>query len=136
MTHKEGAGHPSTSTTDEYIQQACEMVTVNWRVIIDEVARSLQINHGSAYQIIHYELGFHKACARWAPRELTAEQKRKGLEVCLFDRCNNEGEDFLSRIVTGDETIIDRVTIAFTYSEMNLVLMKLKYLKSYCVGDS
>ncbi|XP_045132250.1 histone-lysine N-methyltransferase SETMAR-like [Portunus trituberculatus] len=78
----------------------------NRRVIIDEVACSLQISHGSAFQIIHDELGFHKVCARWVPRELTAEHKRKRLEVCqrLLDRYNNDGERFLSRIVTGDET--------------------------------
>ena len=67
VTHKEGAGRPSTSTTDEMIQQAREMVLANQRVAIDELACSLQISHGSAYQIIHDELGFHKVCARWVP---------------------------------------------------------------------
>jgi len=40
------------------------------------------------------------------PRELTAEHKRKRVEICqrLLDRYKNEGEEFLSRIVTGDET--------------------------------
>ena len=106
MMHEEGAGRPSTSTTDEKIQQAREMVLANGQVAVDEVACSLQISHGSAYQIIHDELGFHKLCARWVPRELTAEHKRKRVEICqrLLDRYNNEGEEFLSRIVTGDET--------------------------------
>jgi len=106
VTHKEGAGCPSTSTNDEMIQQAREMVLANRRVAIDEVACSLQISHGSAYQIIHDELGFHKVCARWLPRELTAEHKRQRVEICqhLLDRYNSEGEEFLSRIVTGDET--------------------------------
>jgi len=76
VTHEEGAGRPSTSTTDEKIQQAREMVLANRRVAIDDVACSLQISHGSAYQIIHDELGFHKISARWVPRELTAEHKR------------------------------------------------------------
>ena len=106
VTHKEGAGRPSTSTTDEKIQQPREMVLANRRVAIDEVACSLQISHGSAYQIIHDELRFHKLCARWVPRELAAEHKRKCVEICqcLLDRYNNEGKEFLSRIVTGDET--------------------------------
>ncbi|XP_052823631.1 uncharacterized protein LOC128247664 [Octopus bimaculoides] len=82
------------------------MVMVNRRVIIDEVARSLQISHGSAYQIIHDELGFHKICARWMSRKLTTKHQRKPLEVCqrLLDRYDNEGEELLSKIVTGDET--------------------------------
>jgi len=64
MTHEEGAGRLSTSTTDEKIQQAQEMVLANRRVAINEVACSLQISHGSSYQIIHDELDFHKICAR------------------------------------------------------------------------
>ncbi|XP_023703097.1 uncharacterized protein LOC111862149 [Cryptotermes secundus] len=59
VTHEEGAVRPSTSTSDEMIQQAREMVLVNRRVTVNEVACSLQISHGSAYEIIHDELGFH-----------------------------------------------------------------------------
>ena len=105
VTHEEGAGRPSTSTTDKMIQQAREMVLANRRVAIDELACSLQISHGSTYRIIHDELSFHKVCARWVPRELTAELKRKRVENCqhLLDRYNIEGEEILSRIVTGDE---------------------------------
>ena len=106
VTQEEGAGRLSTSTTDEKIQQAREMVLANRRVAIDEVACSLQISHGSAYQIIHDELCFHKLCARWVPRELTAEHKCKRVEICqcLLSCYNNEGKEFLSRTVTGDET--------------------------------
>ncbi|XP_029640514.2 uncharacterized protein LOC115215491 [Octopus sinensis] len=84
------------------------MVMVKRRHIIDEVARSLQISHGSANQIIHDELGFHKVCARWVPRELSEEYKRKRLGVCqrLLDRYDSEGEECLSRIVTGDEKCV------------------------------
>jgi len=78
---RERAGTPSNSTTDEKIQQAREMVRANRRVAIDEVAYSLQISHGSAYQIIQEDLGFYKVCARLVPRELTAEHKRKRVEI-------------------------------------------------------
>jgi hypothetical protein len=81
VMHEEGAVGPSTSITDEKIQQAREMVLANRRVAINEVAYSVQISHGSAYQIIHDELGFHKLCARWVPRELTAEHKLERVEV-------------------------------------------------------
>jgi hypothetical protein len=57
------------------------MVLAIRQVAIDEVACSVQISHGSAYQIINDELGFHKICARWMPRELTAEHKRKRVEI-------------------------------------------------------
>jgi len=41
VTHEEGAGHLSTSTIDEKIQQAREMVLANRQVAIDKVACSL-----------------------------------------------------------------------------------------------
>ena len=63
MMHE--AGSPLTSTTDEKIKQVQHIVMANQRVTIDNVACSLQINHGSAFRIIHNELGFHKVCARW-----------------------------------------------------------------------
>jgi len=31
--------------------------------MIDEVAHQLEINHGSAYEIIHNRLAFHNVCA-------------------------------------------------------------------------
>jgi transposase-like protein len=57
VTH-EGAGCPSTATTDDNIECVRDMVVR--RLTIDEVANHLQINHGSAYDIIHNRLGFHK----------------------------------------------------------------------------
>jgi hypothetical protein len=72
---QEGVGRPSTSTTVKKIQQAREMLLEDRRVAIGEVACSLKISHGSAYQIIHDEFDFHKVCRRWVPMELTAEHK-------------------------------------------------------------
>ncbi|XP_014771619.1 uncharacterized protein LOC106870141 [Octopus bimaculoides] len=106
VMHEDGAGRLLTSTADEKIHQARVMVMVNQRVIINEVARFLQISHSSAYQIIHDMFGFHKVCARWVSRKLTAGHKRKRLKVYkrLLGRYNNGGKEFLSRIVTRDET--------------------------------
>ena len=87
VKHAEGAGRPSTFTSDELVQ-------------------SLQISHGFAQKTIHEILGYRKVSARWVPRELTEEHKRRRVEICqtLLNRYNNEGEEFLSRIVTGDES--------------------------------
>ncbi|XP_029641909.1 uncharacterized protein LOC115216580 [Octopus sinensis] len=81
------------------------MLMVNRRVIVEEVVCPLQISHGSPNEIIQDELYFHKVCAKWVTRELTAEGKRKRLEVgrLLLDRYDNEG-----RIITGDETRVHR----------------------------
>ena len=106
VKHAEGAGRPSTSTSEEKIEQAQQMILANQRITIDEVAQSLQISFGSAQEIIHEILGYNKVSARWVPRQLTEEHKRRRMEICqtLLNRYNNEGEAFLSRIVTGDES--------------------------------
>jgi len=81
------------------------MILESRRVTIDEVANHFEISHGSAYVIIHNRLGFRKVCARWVSKELTEEQKNNRVAICqrLLDRYANEGEAFLTRIVTGDE---------------------------------
>ena len=40
VKHAEGAGRPSTSTSEEKIEQAQQMILANRRITIDEVAQS------------------------------------------------------------------------------------------------
>ena len=51
-------------------------------------------------------LGYRKVSARWVPRQLTLEMKMQRKEMCihLMKRYNKEGEAFLERVVTGDES--------------------------------
>ena len=81
------------------------MVLLDRRLTIDEVANRLQISHGSAYEIIHNRLGFHKVCARWVTKQLTTLHKQTRLEICQqnFD-CYVKGDALLDRIITGDES--------------------------------
>jgi transposase len=51
FTH-DGAGRPSTTTTDDNFEGVRDMVLLDRRPTIDEVANRLQISHGSAYEII------------------------------------------------------------------------------------
>jgi len=106
VKNEERAGRPSTSITDSNFEDAHAMILENRRVAIDKVANHFEISHGSACDIIHNRLGFRKFCAKWVPKELTKEQKNNRLAICqrLLDRYANEGEAFLTRIVTGDET--------------------------------
>ena len=63
---------------------------------------------GSAYSLIYDNLKFSKLCARWVPKDLTEERKRKRLDGCSrhLDCYREEGDNFLQQIVTGDETWI------------------------------
>ncbi|XP_014790534.1 uncharacterized protein LOC106883910 [Octopus bimaculoides] len=103
VTHEEGSRRLLTFTTDKKIQEAREMVVVNQVDIIDEVARSLQISHVSAYQITHGELGFQKVPCKMSAKSATCKAQTQTYWSRLLDRYNNAGEECLSRIVTRDE---------------------------------
>ena len=76
------------------------------RVTVNEIAAHMDKSHGSAHHIVHDILQFHKLSARWVPRQLTAELKERRVDACqqLLKRFEAEGDGFLGRTVTGDET--------------------------------
>ena len=82
------------------------MVMLDRRLTIVEVANCLQISHGSAYEIIHNRLGFHEVCARWISKQLTVLHKQTRMDICQqnLDHRGKEGDAFLVRIITDDET--------------------------------
>jgi len=104
--HEEGAGRPSTATIHNDTECVHDMVLLDRRLTLDEVANCLQISHGSAYEIIHNRLGFHKVCARWVPKQLSILHKQMCLDICQqnLDHYDKEGDAFLDRIITVDET--------------------------------
>jgi hypothetical protein len=55
---------------------------------------------------VHDNLQFHKVFAKWVPKELTDKHKRMRLDTCSRHLAcyHEEGDNFLQRIVTGDET--------------------------------
>ena len=100
--HEEGAGRLSTAATNDNIEHVCDMVLLDRRLTIDEVANCLQISHGSAYEIIYNRLGLHKVCARWIPKQLKMLHKQTCLDICQqnLDRYDKERDAFLNRIIT------------------------------------
>ena len=51
-----------TAITDDNTEHACDMVLLDRWVTIDEMVHVLQVSHGSAYEIMHNNLEFHKVC--------------------------------------------------------------------------
>ena len=52
VTHQEGAGRLRTSTGPNNVNRVNEMVLQNRRITVEEVARQIEISHGSAYEIV------------------------------------------------------------------------------------
>ena len=82
VTHDKGAWRPSTAITEDNIERARDVVLLDRRLTIDDVAHVLQISHGSAYELMHNKLRFHKVCARWVPKQLTDVHKQTRVDIC------------------------------------------------------
>jgi histone-lysine N-methyltransferase SETMAR len=80
--------------------------------MVAEIAGEIGISYGSTFAIITDELGFMKVCARWVPRLLTSEQKLNRLQVCQrpLAKCQEEGDSFLTHIITCDEAWVHHYT--------------------------
>ncbi|GBO03116.1 hypothetical protein AVEN_199047-1 [Araneus ventricosus] len=63
------------------------------------------------YETVTGKLGYWKFCARWVPKMLTEIHKtsRMGAALEFLSRYHTDGEDFLNRIVAGDETWVAHV---------------------------
>jgi len=91
--------------TPEAIAAVEALVKENRRVTVHEIASHVDMSHGSAHHIVHDALQFRKVSASWVPRQLTAELKERA-DACqeLLKRFEAEGDGFLGRIITGNET--------------------------------
>jgi len=73
---------------------------------MDKTAVEFNMSHGSVYNIVHDDPRYRKVCSRWVPRQLSDDHKRAWQTICQehLDRHVCEGDAFLHRIVTGDES--------------------------------
>ena len=76
------------------------------RIKVEEIANALHVSHGSISTTLHDRLGMHKLTNRWVPKSLSDEQMATRASVCsaLLKRFRSKEDDFLSRLVTVDET--------------------------------
>jgi len=106
------AGAPHTAITDENISQVETCILADRRVTVREIANELSLSVGSVETIIHEHLKFSKVSARWVPKQLTDEHKQQRIDACqsLVTRYRKEQNEFLSRIITCDETWVHHYT--------------------------
>jgi histone-lysine N-methyltransferase SETMAR len=99
-------GRPCTVVSDANFAYVDILIGENRRISLDSVATMLNISVGSTHGIIRETLRHRYLRSRWVPRQLTDEHKLKRVPSCraFLTRYHAEGEEFLSCIVTGDET--------------------------------
>ena len=101
----EGRGRPNTSVNEKSTNAIAQVVRENPRLSVRKIAGAVDISVGSAHTILHEELGMSRVCARWVPRLLTIAMREHRVESSreILEMKWREGEEFLRRIVTGDE---------------------------------
>ena len=100
------SGRPSDATDEEICNKVWDLVYSDRRIKVEEMANALHISHGSVSTILHDRLGMSKLTAHWVPKSLSDEQMATRASVCsaLLKRFRSKEDDFLSRLVTVDET--------------------------------
>jgi ribosomal protein S25 len=100
-------GRPSTSCDDAHVEQVREIVSSNRRLSVREIAEECNISIGSCHDILTTKLEMHGVVSKFVPRLLTQDQRYSRVAICqelLF--LASEDENFLKRIITGDDTWI------------------------------
>uniref|UniRef100_A0A670ZEW1 Histone-lysine N-methyltransferase SETMAR n=1 Tax=Pseudonaja textilis TaxID=8673 RepID=A0A670ZEW1_PSETE len=106
------SGRPSI-VTDELVVKVNDKIHENCCFTVTELSISFpQISHGLLHEIVTQKLGYHRFCARWVPKILTGNHKsqRMAASLTFLYSYDKDGDSFLDRIVTGDETWVKHVS--------------------------
>lgn len=102
----------ATAVNSGTIAKVKELVMENRRMTVRELSTLVGISTGSIETILHEHLNLSKVSARWVPRQLTVFHKEHRAQISkeLLARYEEDGEAFLERIVTSDETWVHHFT--------------------------
>ncbi|UYV64611.1 hypothetical protein LAZ67_3001306, partial [Cordylochernes scorpioides] len=104
VNNEERAGRPSTSTTDEKINEVEKLILANRRITVREVAEDLNISIGSCHSIFINDLGMRRVAAKFVPKLLNCDQKQHRMNIAneMLDSVRDD-PNLLQRVITGDE---------------------------------
>ncbi|GFW25318.1 histone-lysine N-methyltransferase SETMAR [Trichonephila clavipes] len=111
--HDEPRSDRPSVITDDLVKAVDEKIREDRRFTISTLALEFpNVGRTTLHRVVSEKLKFRKLCALWVPRLLTEEHKLKRMACVLdfLDRYHKEGDKFLERIVTGDETWVSHIT--------------------------
>jgi len=105
-------GSQPTAVIPVNIQRVERLILDNRCITCHEIAQETNLSVGTVNTIIYEHLHFRKVSARWVPTQLSAFDRHRKVEGCteLKECFNREGQDFLDRIITCDETWVHHFT--------------------------
>ena len=95
---KPGSGRPSTSSTNDIIEEIQQAVQEDNGISIRAISNRFNISVGTAYNIMTQKLGLKSVSAKWVPHQLTDNQKIQRVE-----RANGLLEELNGSVVVIDE---------------------------------
>ena len=100
------SGRPSDATNEEMCNKVRDLEYSDRRIKVEEIVNALHISHGRVSTTLHGRLCMHKLTARWVPKFHSDEQMatRAPVYSALLKQFRSEEDDFLSHLVTVDET--------------------------------
>ena len=106
LEDKTRSGRPSDATDEEMCNKVPDLVYSDRRIKVEEIANALHISHGSVSTTLYDRLGMQKLTAHWVPKSHSDEQMatRASVYSALLKQFRSKEDDFLSRLVTEDET--------------------------------
>ena len=101
LEDKTRSGRPSDATDEEMCNKVQDLVYSDRWIKVEEIAYALHIS-----TTLQDRLGMHKLTARWVLQFLSDEQMatRESVYSALLKQFRSKEENFLSRLVTVDET--------------------------------
>ncbi|KAG5315500.1 MOS1T transposase, partial [Pseudoatta argentina] len=116
-------GRPSTSKTDENVDEIRQLLIENRKLTIREIAETTNISFGSVQSILREDLGLilhddndpsHNAMCRvivkFVPQVLTEDQKNFRIEIAEdILKSINKNHKLHKRVITGDKTWVAKV---------------------------
>src|SRR5215475_9686622 len=100
------SGRPSTSSGKENIDRVHSIVLSDRRLTVRMIAEELGSEKLSVHTILTENLEMKKVCAKIVPKLPTPEQKLRRKECCVDWKTSEESDEFLERVITGNETWI------------------------------
>ena len=101
-------GRPVTVSNERKVAEIQEYILEDRRATVENVAEHFGISYGTAQDNMSNKLGMRRVSARWVPRLLLPEQMGIRVKMCneYCRQYNDDGDTFLNRVVTCDETWI------------------------------
>ena len=91
-----------------HIDAINEFIQEDRRISVRQIAHQLAISKSTVHRIVKKILKYRKAGALWVPHRLSDANRQQRIHVCedLLERYEREGDEFMQRIVTVDETYV------------------------------